>query len=204
MNNLINLYDEIKYYLSQKRYEHTLAVERECISLGELFVFERHEIDKLRIAALLHDITKEFDHKAQIELCGKYAIDYSYKSPSVLHAETGAEFAKEKYPQIVDNTIYTAIKYHATGTENMSLFEKIVYLADYIEETRKVKACVKLRKHFYDKIRHHDKFFALNEAMVLSFNYTLEYLTADNKIIDIETIKARNYIIANELEQCNK
>jgi len=185
---MINLRKEILNYISGQRYEHTLAVEEECVKLAEIFKLNQTETDKLRIAALLHDITKELDVQEQVVLCERFNIVYSGFTPKLFHAPTGASLARNDFPTIVDDLVYNAIRLHTTGGENMNLFEKLLYLADYIEPTRTFPDCKRLRKYFY-------KTLSLNDTLILSFDMTIENLITNKEHINIKTIKARNFLL---------
>ena len=192
----------VKSLTSEKRFSHIIGVEKETYELGKIFLPEKSE--KLKLAGLLHDITKNFSYDKQIELCKEYKIMLDeYTVPKMLHSKTGCEFAKRTFGEdVVDDEIYSAIYYHTTGKENMSLFQAIIYLADYIEETRTFPDCITLRCYFYDKIKnavsYKDKLKALRDTLILSFDMTLKNLIEENKVIDFDSIKARNYYILNE------
>lgn len=196
MNQLRN---DIKKYISGKRYEHTLAVERESVSLAEIFGLSREMTKKLRIAALLHDITKEKKTDEQTELCRRFNISYDetdIKSPKVFHAVTGAALAKNDYPSLVDDDIYNAILSHTVGNDNMTLFDQILYLADYIEETRKFDDCITLRKYFYGRIKKGDNTVdVLRDTMIMSFDMTLKNLISEGDVINIQTVRSRNRLL---------
>ena len=120
----------VRSMMSEKRYLHTLGVEREIIRLSEIFLPEKRE--KLRAAALLHDITKEYSPEKQAELCEKYSIEVSdsmKRSPKLYHAVTGAYIAKTLFPEAVDNELFDAITYHTTGRCAMTMADKLLYLA---------------------------------------------------------------------------
>jgi predicted HD superfamily hydrolase involved in NAD metabolism len=128
-------------------------------------------------------------------LCEKHGIhvsDEDLECPKVFHSLTGAYESKLIYPDYVDDEIFDAIKYHTTGRENMTLFDKLIYLADYIEDTRDFPDCIRLREYFYGKpatLRH------LNETLLLSFDMTVRNLIDENFPIHPTTLKARNAII---------
>ncbi len=183
-------------HISGKRLLHTLSVEAEAEALGKLFRLPDEEIYKLRCAALLHDITKEKKLDGQIELCKRFGIDYTdedVRSPKVFHAFTGAFLARELFPELVDDVIFNGIRYHTTGRENMSLFEKLIYLADYIEPQRTFEDCVKLRKLFYSTEKFDQEH--LDRIMLLSFNMTLSCLIVENAPMHSATVRARNALI---------
>ena len=195
-----NIKEIIKCYVSEKRFSHTLGVEREAYNLGLIYIPEKAE--KLRTAGLLHDITKDFSTEKHLELCEEYGffVDTDNLVPKLLHSRTGCEFALRIFSNnVIDDEIYNGILYHTTGRENMSLFEAIIYLADYIEDTRTFEDCVKLRNYFYDNIKnaqtYAEKIDILRKTMVLSFDFTIKNLIDEGKRIDKDTINARNYFL---------
>ena len=195
-NDIVFLRSELNKFISGKRLTHSLAVEEEAAHLGKLFKLSESTVNKLRVCAILHDITKEKSTEEQIALCEGFGHKVSAEdvnSPKVFHSVTGAYLAKKLYGNYVCRTVFNGIKYHTTGRENMTLFEKLVYLADYIEPTRTFDDCVKLREYFYSAkeftIEH------LNATLLLSYDMTIKNLLDENKCVHSATIKARNYLI---------
>ena len=195
--------DIVKKFVSEKRFLHTIGVENEAYKLGKIFLPEKAE--KLSLAGLLHDITKDFKTEKQLLLCDEYGIEYDVENlvPKLLHAKTGCEFARRLFDfDIVDDEVYNGILYHTTGRANMTLFEAIIYLADYIEETRTFEDCILLRNYFYDgiasAISYDDKIKVLKKTMIFSFNLTIKNLIDENKPIDFDTLNARNYFISDK------
>ena len=198
-----NIRDIVKHFVSEKRFSHTLGVENEAYKLGLIFMPEKAE--KLRLTGLLHDITKDFKTEKHLELCKEYGIfvDTENLVLNLLHSRTGCEFAYRTFgKEVVDDEVYNGILYHTTGRENMTLFEAIIYLADYIEETRTFEDCIKLRNYFYDNIKNADtydeKIEVLRKTMVISFDYTIKNLIDEGKRIDKDTINARNYFVSGK------
>lgn len=209
--------NEIPAFIGGKRLAHTYAVERECAALGAIFsrhplLFSQTDVYKLRIAALLHDITKEKTVEEQAVLADKYRIPltaYDMKSPKVLHAQTAPALARDvinsKYVcsmgfAPVDDAICDAIYTHTTGSARMSLMGKLLYLADYIEETRTFADCVTLRKCFYEgldavKDDAASLLLHLDNILILSFDMTIRDLLAARALIHPETTAARNALL---------
>ncbi len=192
--------DIVKTFVSEKRYLHTVGVEKEAYKLGKILLPQKAE--KLQLTGLLHDITKDFKTEKQLQLCDEYGIKYNLEGlvPKLLHSKTGCEFARRHFGNdIVDDEVYSGILYHTTGRANMTLFEAIVYLADYIEETRTFEDCVALRNYFYENVNnaisYEEKIEALRKTMIYSFDLTIKNLIEENKPIDFDTISARNYFI---------
>ena len=195
-NDLEFLRSELGKFISGKRLTHSLAVEKEAETLGKLFKMSKDTVSKLRACAILHDITKEKSTSEQIELCKEFGYKVSIEdinSPKVFHSLTGAFLAKKLYGSYVCKTVYNGIKYHTTGREKMTLFEKLIYLADYIEPTRTFEDCVKLREYFYGAkeftLEH------LNSTLLLSYDMTIRNLLDENMCVHSATVKARNYLI---------
>ena len=204
---------EIPQYISGKRLAHTYAVERECRALGALFaahpmLMSEEDVCKLRIAALLHDITKEKSVEEHTALAAKYRIpltDLQKFAPKVLHSQTAAPLARADINTklgccVVDNAVCDAIRTHTTGSPDMSLIGKLLYLADYIEDTRTFEDCVTLRHRFYDTLdAHKDNAEALSRhldtVLLLSFDMTIRDLLENNAPIDPNTTAARNALL---------
>lgn len=194
----------VKSLQTPKRFRHTLGVQKEAEVLGRIYMPSK--VDKLSLAGLLHDITKDFKKEKQIELCKEYDIyvDYENLIPKLLHSKTGCEYSRRLFGvDIIDDEIYSGIFYHTTGREGMTMFESIIYLADYIEEGRDFSDCVFLRKFFYDNLskaeNFEDKLQVLQKTMLKSFDLSIRNLIEEGKQIDYDTIKARNYFLKNEM-----
>jgi predicted HD superfamily hydrolase involved in NAD metabolism len=192
------LRERVRDYLKPKRYLHTLAVEEEAALLGEMFLPDR--INALRASALLHDVTKRDDLEKQLQYCSEFGIIYDVlerSSPKLFHAKTAAELARRDFAEFVDDEIISGIRWHTTGREQMTAFESIVYLADYIEKTRTFPDCTELRRYFWDGINSPgvDRDEHFKKTMVLSFDMTIRNLIEEGAPIDRDTVAARNRFI---------
>ena len=168
-------------YLKHKRIPHVLGAEQEAIRLADRY---GADVEKARRAALLHDCTKKLEMPEQLELCRYYGIpldDLEKKALKLLHAKTGAAIAREIYG--VDDEIYSAIWWHTTGHANMTLLEKVMYLADYIEPSRDFPGVDKLRKVCYDN---------LDAGLLLGLEMTIEEMTSLGNPVHHATIEARD------------
>ena len=133
-SELDTLRGELAGVMSNKRYRHTVEVEKMAARLSELYCPEKTNI--LRAAALLHDITKEYSAEKQREICKQYGIalgKYDILSPKTFHAKTAARLIPEKYPAFAAPEVIEAVRWHTTGRADMTICEKILYLADYID-----------------------------------------------------------------------
>ncbi len=184
MMKLEEIQSDLKKVLKTSRYEHTLGVlnAAECLAT-------KHGCDliKARYAALLHDCAKCIDEMEQIQICEKYGVrltESEYCNHALLHAKCGVVIAKEKYG-VYDKDILHAICYHTTGCENMSLLDKIIYIADYIEPGRdKAPRLNVIRKTAMEDI---------DTALFYILEDTVSYLRNSNKKIDETTFQAYEF-----------
>lgn len=192
---------EIVNFVGEKRVPHVLGTEKECLELAGIFGMSDADREKLAFAALLHDITKSFtpeEHEAFAQSRRLCLPGANTDSPKTLHAVTGAYMAEELFPDDVDDTVFSAIRWHTTGKADMTLTEKLMYLADYIEPTRTFPDCVKLREYFYSRIGEDDKISVLDDTLILSFDMTVTELIESGQPIHPDTVAARNYLILNK------
>ena len=168
-------------YLKHKRIPHVLGTEQEAIRLAERY---GADVEKARVGALLHDCTKKLDMEAQLALCRHYGIELDeleQKALKLLHAKTGAAIARDVFG--VDEEIYSAILWHTTGHANMTLLEKILYLADYIEPSRDFPGVDKLRAVCYKD---------LDAGLLMGLEMTIGEMNAMGNPVHHATIEARD------------
>ena len=168
------------------RYEHTLGCERAARKLAERF---GGDPEKAGVAALLHDITKHLSPQEQLNLCEKYGIipcTVEKSEPKMLHGKTAAAIAREEYG--MPEEICDAIACHTTGRRGMTLLDKILYLADYIEDTRDFSGVEKARK-----LARQD----IERALLYCYDQTLTDLVERVKLIHSDTVAAYNDMIAH-------
>ncbi len=183
------LYDEkmrkdILSRLSGYRLEHTLGCEQAAIELGQRF---GADTEKCSFAAVLHDITKRLSREEQLYLCDKYGIipcDVEKMEWKMLHGKTAAAIAEKEYHVPAD--IAHAIAYHTTGCAEMTMLDKILYLADFIEPTRDFKGVEPARA-----LAKKD----LDQALLYCFDFSLSDLIERGKLIHKDTFQARNWLI---------
>ncbi len=190
--------------MSPKRYRHTAAVETMVARLCALYCPEKTNL--LRAAALLHDITKECDLSAQMALCRELGImlheedEFCYKT---FHAKTAAALIPIKYPLFAHETVVEAVRWHTTGRERMTLTERLLYLADYIDDSRMFPDCVHLREFFWnvhpEDMTETDRLAHLRRTLILSFDMTMRGLINEDAIISPDSALARNQLILEEL-----
>lgn len=183
-NDFTKLRKAMEKELDAKRYEHTLGVAFTAASLAMRY---DADIDKALIAGILHDCAKCMTDEKRISICQKKGIEITpteYQKPSLLHAKVGSYLAEKEY-DIDDPDILNAIKYHTTGRPNMSLLEKIIYLADYMEPGRKPLPLLNQVREL--------AFNDLDQALLLSIESTLTYLNSIDSTIDSATQETYEY-----------
>ena len=197
---LDGLRERVKGLMSEKRYVHTCAVERMVVRLGELYCPEL--IPELRAAALLHDITKEETLENQLQLCEKFDIilePTATLAPKTLHARTAAAIIPEKFPEFATETVIRAVRWHTTGCDDMQIVDKLVYLADYIDDSRKFIDCVRLREIFWGAdpaaMDEDTRLAHLRDVLILSFDMTIRGLLEDGVPISLYSIMARDQLL---------
>ena len=192
--------------MSPKRFRHTLAVEEMVARLCELFCPE--ETGHLRAAALLHDLTKEKKTEEQQELCrvhGLSVTDEDLLAPKTFHARTAAARIGRDFPAYADPTVVNAVRWHTTGHRGMTLTEKLLYLADYIDDSRSFENCVILRRYFWGadpkSMTEAERERLLCDTLLLSYDMTIRDLIAEGAPVAIDTVEARNELLAERAKR---
>ena len=175
---------QLKKELDKGRYEHTKGVMYTAASLAMAY---EYSIPDAMLAGLLHDCAKCIPNDEKIKLCEKNHLvisDVEYKSPYLLHAKLGAFLAESVYG-VTNPEILHAIKVHTTGEASMSLLDKIIYIADYIEPGRdKAPNLTEVRKL---------AFHNLDACMAQILDDTLKYNKGRGNSIDQTTQVAYEY-----------
>lgn len=190
--------DYLKDNLSRDRFTHTLGVYDECNYFADIFGLKQSDRDLLSKAALFHDITKEKTPEEQCELCRVYNIEYDeayLSTPALFHSLTGGYYAKELFPAFCDEEIIGIIKTHTTGGEKMTLLQKLLFLADSTEATRKHASCIELRNAFHNNVTDTNKEELLDRVMIEALDNTICHLIKTARIIDPNTVRTRNQLI---------
>lgn len=178
--------NKLKFLISQERYAHTLSTEKTAVELAKLHGADTH---KASLAALLHDcaknISKDPEGFAKAHNIEKYLHDYDDYPMPVLHAPMGAYLAKEEFG-VNDPEILSAITWHTSGKPDMSLLDKVIYLADYTEPTR-------FSTPELEEVRALSK-TDLDKALLKALEYSIKRIKAKGNPIHYTTLNAYNYI----------
>ncbi len=194
---LDSLRQKISSYMSGRRLSHTLAVEREIKRLCEVYAPDKEYT--LRAAALLHDITKELSLQKQLQLCEEFGIIYMPEeilTPKIFHSRTAPAIINRDFAEFADEEILSSVRWHTTGRADMTLGEELLFLADYIEDTRTFPSCVELRKFFWSgAVGEVDKTAHLTQTMIMALDMTIHELCEEKQPIHLDTVSARNSFI---------
>ncbi len=167
--------NKIKRHQDGPRFEHTLGVMYTAASLAMCY---GADMEKAYLAGLLHDCAKHYSGEKKLDLCKKYGLsisDAERDNPGLLHAKLGSYLAEHKY-DIDDLEILDSITWHTTGRPEMTLMDKIVYIADYIEPNRDQAPNL---PHFR-RLAFED----IDECLFQILEASLAYLKTRNEVID--------------------
>lgn len=163
-NDIEQIKIKLKSFTTSKVFNHCVKTMEEAEKLAVKY---NEDINKSKLAGLLHDCAKS-----------KKAGD------NISHSKDGAELAKDFF-NIYDENVLNAIKYHTTGKESMNTLEKIIFIADKIEQSRNYEGVEELRKIAYED---------LDKAIVKSLENTINYVKKRNLELDEESLKALKYL----------
>ena len=190
MEKMINEYKQIlKDRLNEKRYYHSLCVADEAKRLAVKYGSDQ---EKAYLAGLLHDITKNDDKETHFSIFNKYnynLTEIEATSIKLWHAISGSLYVKGEL-KIYDEDIISAIRYHTTAKANMTLFQKILYLADFTSKDRDYTD-VDIMRILVD--------VSIDKAMKYALSYTINELINKGAAIHPDTISAYNEIMLKEI-----
>ena len=177
---------QLKANLDKQRFIHTQSVA--YISAALAMRWYKYEVDRVMIAGYMHDCAKCLSYEEQLNIAAENMIflsDFQMQHPKLLHAITGPIIAQEQYG-IYDREIQDAIRTHTTGAPDMSIFQKIIFVADYIEPNRE--------NHFpYIEDIREMAFTDIDRAVYMIADSTVEYLSKKGNDFDPATIATRDY-----------
>lgn len=183
--NYAEIIDNLAKRLSTKRLNHSIGVSQTAESLAVRFGCDK---EKARIAGLFHDLAREVPMNELLPRAQAFGIvvcDIEYAEPILLHAPLAAKMAQTEFG-IDDAEIIQAIILHTTGGPNMTLLDKIIYLADVIEPGRSFKGV--------DKIREMAR-IDLDKALLSALDQSIRHIVKEGGLIHPDTIIARNEIL---------
>lgn len=183
--NLKFYIDELKKVLNEERFKHSLGVME---AAEKLAIKYNADIEKAKVAGLLHDCAKNLSDEELISLANKYNIQLDnvlLRSPSLLHGPVGGYLIGD-YFGIHDEEIKRAVMLHTTGDKDMTVLDKIIFLADYIEPNRNFEGVEDLRKASSSD---------LDGAVIMALDQTINYVIKKHQLLYMKTVIARNDMI---------
>lgn len=179
----------IRPFLSEKRFRHSRCVRDAAVLLARKYGADEQ---KAAAAGILHDVMKDLPRGEQLERMERYGIcltPLERSSPKLWHAMLGAAFLKNKL-QIEDPEIVDAVRFHTTGRADMTLLEKVLFVADFVSEDRDYPGVEKLRAAARE---------GLEQAAVEGIVFTVCDLADKRRPIHPDTIAAYNDMILKNL-----
>ena len=182
--------EKLNTMLKPKRLEHSINVAKCAIKLSEIYGYDK---EKAYLAGLVHDCAKYFTKEQIDSYVEKYNIELDpleVDNIALSHSIIGS-FAIQDVFNIQDMDIINAVRYHTTGRENMSTLEKIIFMADMIEEDRNFPGVDELRKLSFNG--------QLDKALITSLNNTIKFVIENNQLIHPRSVSARNYLMQENI-----
>lgn len=181
--------DEVKKIVTPKRYIHILGVEEEAVELARQTGADEN---KVRVAALLHDVAKSMTIEDLEKICRENFSDEltedDIKITPILHGFAGVVIAKDIF-KIKDQEILDGIKYHTIGKKGLSLVGRIIYIADAIEKNRDYPGVEELRE-----ITHRD----IDEGIISEIDHKEEYLKKTGGKSHRNTLEMKDWLLKSK------
>ena len=176
----------LKMNLTPERFEHSLGTAQCAKELAKMYNLNQ---EKAYFTGLIHDCAKCLPNDEMAKIinnhvkleCGEL------ENPKTYHAPAGVYIAKKEF-NVHDEEILSAIRWHTIGKLNMSLFEKIIFLADKIEERTRPKECTEIKKLLNEPN-------GLNKALLVCYKNTIKSLIDRNLSICTQTIDIYNSLL---------
>ena len=185
-------YEEIiEKRMKAARFKHSKNVAKEAVRLAKKY---GADVQKAELAGILHDATKESSKEEQMELIERAGIEltpHEAGSNKLWHAISGAAFVQVELG-ITDPDIINAIRYHTTGRADMTVLEKVIFIADFTSAERDYEGVDKMRKAAEK---------SLEEAMLEGIAFTIADLAERKATIAPETISAYNEVAMLKLSK---
>lgn len=174
--------EKLKDMMDEERYVHSLGVRDYAVMLAERY---GADVDKARLAGLLHDCAKGLPRQEMISKVLEAKIELGpeeFRNEALLHGPAGAVIARQVFG-VEDPEILSAIECHTTGKRDMALLDKIIYLADYIEPNRDFPGVEDLRQAAMDD---------LDKAVLMALRRTIKYVLDTDRFLHPRTVEAWN------------
>ena len=198
---ILELDKKIKTKISNHRYIHTLGVKNAAVKIaGHCY---SGDVSEIIAASMLHDISKEYSEAEQFDIMKKMGVhftDTDMMSPQVFHSFTAPYVIKNEFPDFATENVLSAVFNHTTGAADMSLFDEIIFLADYIEDGRKYQGCIDVRDALYSGFSlardREECIMYLHHATIKALENTIIGIIKNKNVLNERTVATRNAFVA--------
>lgn len=183
-------FDIIKSRLTSKRLYHSICVAEKAKHLAEKY---GADAEKAYTAGLIHDIMKNQPVSTMLEIIENYGQELTENEKAIavtLHAIAGEVYLRKNL-NVTDEEILSAVRWHTTGKEDMSLFEKIIYVADLVSDDRDYPDADEVRQMAEED---------LDKTLLKGLSFTIEDNAKKYKPIHNDTVKAYNYYLNERIK----
>jgi len=186
--NTDQINEYLKQHLTEKRYRHSLGVQKMAVQLAEIY---GEDVVKANFAGLTHDIAKCYPVEQLNRLIREYGVseDY-YNNPALAHSKVGVAILQKEFG-VDDPDILAAVSSHTTGRNRMSMLEEIIYVSDAIEPNRSYDGVFRLRQLVK---------FDIDEVCLEILEFCIRNLRFQKRKIDRDTLEAYEFI-QNKIQQ---
>ena len=203
-NKLSDLRKRVSLRMSEKRFSHTLGVERCAALLGKLILPDF--VSELQAAAILHDVAKEMPLSEQISLlkAEKFPLtDEDTVTVGVIHSFTAPIVIKRDFSDFATQNILSATEKHTVGSSDMTLFDMIIFVSDYIEDTRVFESCFRVREALLTDIEndsYEKRIVRLKNACIMAIDGAENALLRQGLPINSRMNKTRNFLLKDNFQ----
>ncbi len=190
MNRDAEYTEILREKLTEKRFIHSLNVADSAKELAGIYGYDK---ETAYTAGLIHDCCKDTPAGLQLSYMFENGADLTeieINTAKLYHAMCGSLYIKKEFG-IENEDIINAVRYHTTGRKNMSLLEKIVFIADFISAERDYNGVEIMREK---AVR------SLDEAIVEGLSFTIKELIDNERVVHPDTIDAYNDAMMNLLK----
>ena len=178
-----SLEEFIKTNLKESRYRHSMGVEEMAVRLARL---HGADSEKAAFAGRYHDLAKNFDEETVDAYIRKYGLpEYLIGNNALAHSKVGAAILENEFG-VTDKEILDSVRYHTTARKDMTLLDEVIFVADVVEDNRTYSDL-----EYYQDLAYRD----LDRACLEILEYTIGSLTAKGRVIDKDTIEARDWVL---------
>ena len=178
-----SLEEFIKTNLKESRYRHSMGVEEMAVRLARL---HGADSEKAAFAGRYHDLAKNFDEETMDAYIRKYGLpEYLIGNNALAHSKVGAAILENEFG-VTDKEILDSVRYHTTARKDMTLLDEVIFVADVVEDNRTYSDL-----EYYQDLAYRD----LDRACLEILEYTIGSLTAKGRVIDKDTIEARDWVL---------